>query len=365
MRPILIVGAGFAGSVTARYLADAGKVVHVIDKRNHLAGNAYDELDNHGVLIHRYGPHIFHTNSSSIFEWLSRFSAWRKYEHRVLSMIEGRLYPFPINRTTLNGLYGINLSETEAAEFYEKVREPRDIIATSEDLVLNSVGRDLYEKFFLNYTRKQWGLEPAQLKAGVAARIPVRTNEDDRYFTDKFQGMPLEGYSKMFRRMLDHRNIEISLGLDLNEVKDRASYSHMVYTGRIDEYFSFRYGRLPYRSLHFEHEHLPGKPIYQEVGTVNYPNDQQFTRITEFKHLTGQNHSGTSIVREYPCAEGDPYYPIPTTQNEATYQKYKILAELEANHVTFVGRLAQYRYYNMDQVAAAALSAAAKLAQQL
>jgi UDP-galactopyranose mutase len=354
---ILIVGAGYAGSVMARELADAGRRVHVIDKRPHIAGNAFDELDEHGVLVHRYGPHIFHTNGERIFEYLSRFTEWRPYEHRVRGVVDGVSYPFPINRDTLNQLYGLDLDEAGAAAFFERVREPREPVATSEDVVLNAVGRDLYEKFFLNYTRKQWGLDPSQLKAGVAARIPVRTNTDDRYFTDTFQAMPLHGYTRMFEAILDHPNITTELGVDFADVRARNHHDHIVYTGPIDAYFNYRYGHLPYRSLRFEHENLPATDQYQGVGTVNYPNDHAYTRITEFKHLTGQQHAGTSIVREYPQSEGEPYYPVPRAENEALFKRYEELAKQEAD-VTFVGRLAQYRYYNMDQVVGAALAAA-------
>jgi UDP-galactopyranose mutase len=358
--PCLVVGAGYAGSVVARELADAGRRVRVIDKRPHIAGNAYDELDAHGVLVHRYGPHIFHTNGERIFQYLSRFTEWRPYEHRVRSVVDGVAYPFPINRDTLNRLYGLDLDETGAEAFFARVREPREPVATSADVVLNSVGRDLYEKFFLNYTRKQWGLDPSQLKAGVAARIPVRTNTDDRYFTDTFQAMPLHGYTRMFAAMLDHPNITVELGVDFEEVRNGSQRSHTVYTGPIDAYFGYRFGRLPYRSLRFEHDHLPGVGRYQETGTINYPNDHAYTRITEFKHLTGQTHAGTSIVREYPQPEGDPYYPVPRAENEALFKRYEELARGEAD-VTFVGRLAQYRYYNMDQVVGAALTAAKRL----
>lgn len=357
---ILVVGAGFAGSVMARELAEAGHRVHLIDKRLHIAGNAYDEADTHGVLVHRYGPHIFHTNGERIFEYLSRFTEWRPYEHRVRGVVGGTFYPFPINRDTLNRLYDLDLDEAGAAAHFERVREPREPVRTSEDVVLNSVGRDLYEKFFLNYTRKQWGLEPSQLKAGVAARIPVRTNTDDRYFTDTFQAMPLHGYTKMFEAMLDHPNITLELGVDFQDIRDRFERDHTVYTGPIDAYFGYRFGHLPYRSLRFEHEHLPDTEWFQETGTVNYPNDNDYTRITEFKHLTGQQHTGTSIVREYPQADGDPYYPVPREENEVLFKRYEALAKAEPD-VTFVGRLAQYRYYNMDQVVGAALAAARKL----
>jgi UDP-galactopyranose mutase len=343
----------------ARELADAGNEVDVIDRRPHIAGNAFDEVDAHGILVHRYGPHIFHTNGERIFEYLSRFTEWRPYEHRVQGVIDGRNYPFPINRDTLNMLYGLDLDEAGAAAHFERVREPRETVQTSEDVVLNSVGRDLYEKFFLNYTRKQWGLDPSQLKAGVAARIPVRTDTDDRYFTDTFQAMPLHGYTRMFENMLDHPRIRVRTSVDFADV-DRTGYGHLVYTGPLDAYFGHCYGPLPYRSLRFEHEHLPDNERYQPVGTVNYPNDHEFTRITEFKHLTGQVHPGTSIVREFPQAEGEPYYPVPRAENDLLFKRYEALALAEPN-VTFVGRLAQYRYYNMDQVVGAALAAAKKL----
>lgn len=363
MKNVLIVGAGFAGSVVARELADAGLTVRVVDKRPHIAGNAFDETDAHGVLVHRYGPHIFHTNGERIFEYLSRFTEWRPYEHRVQAVVGGKAYPFPINRDTLNQLYGLTLDVAGAAEFFERVREPRDPVLSSEDVVLNSVGRDLYEKFFLNYTRKQWGLDPSQLKAGVAARIPVRTDTDDRYFTDRFQAMPRDGYTAMFQRMLDHPNITVELGVDFDPRQDHSASDHLVYTGPIDAYFGFCFGRLPYRSLRFEHEHLAGTEQFQPVGTVNYPNDHAYTRVTEFKHLTGQSHTGTSIMREYPQDEGDPYYPVPRTENEALFRRYVDLSQGES-HTTFVGRLAQYRYYNMDQVVGAALKAASDILER-
>jgi UDP-galactopyranose mutase len=357
---ILIVGAGFAGAVTARELAEAGSQIDVIDRRPHVGGNAYDEFDEHGILIHRYGPHIFHTNGDRIVKYLSRFTSWRSYEHRVLGVVDGQSYPFPINRDTVNRLYGLDLDEDGIAAHFERVREVRSPVSTSEDVVLNSVGRDLYEKFFLNYTRKQWGLDPSELKAGVAARIPVRTNADDRYFTDTFQAMPADGYTRMFERMLDHPKIHVSLGAEFEQAAAREAYDHIVYTGPIDAFYGYRFGALPYRSLRFEHQHLPDVENYQETGTINFPNDHAYTRITEFKHLTGQKHTGTSIVREYPCAEGDPYYPVPRSENEALFKRYESLANGEPA-VTFVGRLAQYRYYNMDQVVGAALAAARSL----
>jgi UDP-galactopyranose mutase len=354
---VLVVGAGFAGSVVARALADAGRKVLVIDRREHIAGNAYDSYDSNGVLIHNYGPHIFHTNSEKVLKWLSRFTNWRFYEHRVLAKVGDQLLPIPINRTTINTLFNLELDEKGVAEFLEAKREPKDAVKTSEDVVLNSVGAELCDKFFRGYTRKHWGLDLSELSAGVAARIPTRTNEDDRYFTDTYQFMPVDGYTPMFERMLDHPAITVELDVAFQEIRDRISANTLVYSGPIDEYYDFRFGKLPYRSLRFEHQHLPQTEQYQAVGTVNFPNDHAYTRTTEFKHLTGQQAAGTSIVSEYPQAEGDPYYPIPRPENEALYKRYQELADSETD-VHFVGRLAQYRYYNMDQVVAAALKLA-------
>jgi UDP-galactopyranose mutase len=359
----LIVGAGFAGATTARELAEAGERVLVIDKRPHIAGNAFDRLDDAGVLIHAYGPHIFHTNSDKVFEFLSRFTAWRPYEHRVLAVPDARnglAYPMPINRTTINALYGLDLDEAGVAEFLQRKREPRDPIKTSEDVILDSVGRDLCERFFRGYTRKQWGLDLSQLSSGVATRIPTRTNDDDRYFTDRFQAMPAGGYTRMFERLLDHPNIDVRTGTAYEEIGATIDRRRTVFSGPIDAYYGHRYGHLPYRSLRFEHQHLAQCTQYQSAGTVNYPNDHAYTRITEFKHLTGQAHAGTSLVREYPTAEGDPYYPVPNPDNEQQYKRYQALADAETD-VFFVGRLAQYRYYNMDQVVAAALALSQRL----
>jgi UDP-galactopyranose mutase len=352
----VIVGAGFAGSVCAERLASAGHKVLVLDRRTHVGGNAYDTRDAHGLLIHPYGPHIFHTNSKRIFEYLSRFTTWRFYEHRVLAYLDGELYPFPINRTTLNRLYSLTLDEKGAAAFFEKVALQREPIKTSEDLVLSSVGSDLCEKFFRNYTRKQWGLDLSELAAGVAARISARVSDDDRYFSDQFQFMPANGYANLFRAMLDHLNIEVMTGVEFRGLAAHGG-RQLIYTGPIDAYFGYCFGKLPYRSLRFEHEHHSDCAKYQATGQVNYPNDYAYTRITEFRHLTGEVHSGTSIAREFPQDEGDPFYPVPRAENEALFQKYKALADAEENTL-FVGRLAEYRYYNMDQVVGAALAAA-------
>jgi len=356
----LIVGAGFAGSVMAERLAnDAGKRVLVVDKRPHIGGNAYDRHDDAGVLIHPYGPHIFHTNSSEIFEYLSRFTAWRPYQHRVLASVDGQLLPMPINLDTVNALYGLKLTSFEMEGWLASVAEARERIESSEDVVVSKVGRDLYNKFFRGYTRKQWGLDPSQLDASVTARVPTRTSRDGRYFTDTFQAMPQAGYTRMFERMLAHPNIKVMLNTDYREIEGLIPWKHMVYSGPIDAFFEHRHGKLPYRSLQFHHVNLPQEQ-FQAVGTVNYPNDYGYTRISEFKHITGQSHPTTSVVYEYPCAEGDPYYPVPMAENAALYKRYEADADA-ASHVTFVGRLATYRYYNMDQVVGQALAAYRKL----
>lgn len=352
----LVVGAGFAGAVTAERMARGyGKKVLVVDRREHVGGNAYDHYDNAGLLVHRYGPHIFHTNSEQVFQYLSQFTAWRQYEHRVLASVDGQLVPIPINLDTVNLLYGLNLrSEPEVEAFFAARAEVRPSIRTSEDVVVSKVGRDLYEKLFRNYTRKQWGKDPSELDAQVTARIPVRTNRDDRYFTDRFQAMPKHGYTRMFENMLDHPNIRLELGCDFKDAIKDVKFREVIYSGPVDEFFDFRFGQLPYRSLRFQHQTLSTQYL-QPVAVINYPNEHAYTRITEFKHLTGQSHRQTSVVYEYPASSGDPYYPVPTPENAALYKRY---AELAASHsrVHFVGRLATYKYYNMDQVVAQALT---------
>lgn len=359
----LIVGAGFAGSVLAERLATrSNKKVLVVDKRNHIAGNAYDHYNEEGILVHKYGPHIFHTNSKDVFEYLSNFTDWRPYEHRVLASVDGQMVPMPINLDTINKLYGLKLNSFEVEEFFESVAEKVPVIKTSEDVVVSKVGRELYEKFFRNYTRKQWGMDPSELDKSVTSRVPTRTNRDDRYFTDTYQAMPLHGYTRMFERLLDHPNIKVMLNTDYHDIMDFIPFKEMIFTGPVDEFFDFQYGKLPYRSLEFKHETL-NTENYLAAPVVNYPNDNLYTRITEFKALTGQQHPKTAIVYEYPKAEGDPYYPVPRLENAELYNKYKKLADQTPN-VHFVGRLATYKYYNMDQVVAQALTLYKRLTEK-
>jgi UDP-galactopyranose mutase len=356
----LVVGAGFAGSVLAERLASQrGERVLLIDRRPHLAGNAYDRLDEAGILIHQYGPHIFHTNSEAIAAHLSQFTGWRDYQHRVLARVDGQLLPIPINLDTVNRLYGLDLDSEGMERFLASRREPVEDVRTAEDVVVSTVGRDLYEKFFRGYTRKQWGVDPSELSKSVTARIPTRTDRDDRYFTDSFQKMPAEGYTRMFERMVDHPLIEVALGVDYADIRDHVPYRRTIFTGPVDEFFGYRLGRLPYRSLHFRHE-TRDVEWHQPVSVVNYPQTEDYTRVTEYKHLTGQRNPRTSLTYEYPSDEGDPYYPVPRPENEALHKRYQTLARATRD-VWFVGRLATYRYYNMDQVVGQALATFARI----
>lgn len=351
----LIVGAGFAGSVLAERIANLrGERVLVVDRRPHVGGNAYDTYTSDGLLYHQYGPHIFHTNSERIFQYLSRFTEWRFYEHRVLAKVDGLLLPIPINLDTVNRLYKLSLTSEQLEDFFAARAESVPEIRTSEDVVVGRVGRDLYEKFFRGYTRKQWGVDPSELDRSVTARVPVRTNQDDRYFNDKFQYMPKNGYTALFQRMLSHPKIQVLLKADYREVRNLIPHRNVIYTGPIDEYFDFRFGKLPYRSLRFEHE-TRSEERHQPVAVINYPQTEAYTRVTEYKHLTGQEHPWTCLTYEYPSDTGDPYYPVPRDENQALYKRYEALASSTAN-VWFVGRLATYRYYNMDQVVGQALA---------
>jgi len=358
----IVVGAGFAGSVIAERLASqANKKILIIDKRNHIGGNAYDYYNEDGILIHKYGPHIFHTNSREVFDYLGKFTPWRPYEHRVLASVDGQLVPIPINLNTINQLYGLNLNSSEVEAFFASKAEAISRVKTSEDVVVSKVGRELYEMFFRGYTRKMWDLDPSELDASVTARVPTRTNKDNRYFTDTYQTMPLYGYTHMFQNMLSHPNIKTMLNTDYKEIIDMIPHKHLIYTGPIDAYFDYCYGKLPYRSLEFKFETIDAD-VFQPTGTVNYPNSQAYTRITDFKYLTGQNHPKTAVVYEFPKAEGDPYYPVPRPENAEIYKKYQQLAATMTN-TYFVGRLATYKYYNMDQVVAQSLTMFKKIMQ--
>lgn len=363
MFDFLIVGAGFAGSVLAERLASvADQKILLVEQRDHIGGNAYDHYNKDGILVHKYGPHIFHTNSKKVFDYLGQFTPWRPYEHRVLASVDGQMVPIPINLNTINKLYGLNLNCSEVESFFESKAEKIERVKTSEDVVVSKVGRELYEKFFKYYTRKQWDLDPSELDASVTARVPTRTNKDDRYFTDTYQAMPLHGYTRMFQKMLSHPNIKIMLNTDYKEIIDVIPYKNLIYTGPIDSFFNYCYGRLPYRSLDFKFETFDAD-VFQQTGTINFPNEHAYTRITEFKYLTGQKHGKTTIVYEYPQAEGDPYYPIPRPENAEIYKKYQALANAMTN-TYFTGRLATYKYYNMDQVVAQSLTLFEKITQR-
>jgi UDP-galactopyranose mutase len=362
----LVVGAGYAGSIMAEQLATrCGYRVLVIDRRDHIAGNAYDYYDEHGVQVHKYGPHIFHTNSEKVVDYLSAFTEWRPYEHRVLASVDDQLVPMPINRTTINMLYGLSLTtDEEVTAFLAERAEPVDYIRTSEDVVVAKVGRELYEKFFRGYTRKQWQRDPSELHSSVCARIPIRTNEDDRYFTDAFQKMPADGYTAMFERILDHPGIEVRIETDYYDVADEIEHDHLVWTGPIDRFFDYRFGKLPYRSLEFDLVNEPtsdGGYLLPRTSVNEPSEDVPYTRRTEFRQMTGQErHDSSTYAVEYPRAEGDPYYPIPSDDTRALYRQYEALGEGLPN-VTFVGRLARYQYLNMDQVVGQALATAEKL----
>ena len=359
----LIVGAGFAGAVIAERLAScAGKKVLVVDKRNHIGGNTYDYYDSAGILVHKYGPHIFHTNSKDVYDYLGKFTEWRPYEHRVLASVDGMLVPIPINLNTLNQLYGLHLDANEVENYLQSKAEDITTIRTSEDVVLSTVGKDLYQKFFKGYTRKQWDLDPSELDASVTARIPVRYNRDNRYFTDTYQAMPAQGYTKLFEQLLNHPNIKVMTNTDYKEIENSIAFKKMIYTGPVDYYFDYCYGKLPYRSIEFRF-HTIDTPLFQQTGTINYPNEHPYTRVTEFKYLTGQIHPKTSVVYEFPKADGDPYYPVPRPENAELYRKYQMLTRALPD-VYFTGRLATYKYYNMDQVVAQSLSLYKKIMAQ-
>lgn len=374
----LIVGAGFAGLTAAERLCrEHGKKCLVVEKRKHLGGNAYDRYDDHGVLIHAYGPHYFRTNSPRIRDYLSQFTDWHRVDYTILSHTEGRYWNFPINLNTFEQLIGRSSTSEEMQAWLKEKRIPIDNPSNSEEVIISQVGWELYEKFFKGYTLKQWKTHPKDLDASVCGRIPIRTNRDDRYLREEFQALPKEGYTRLFERMVEAcgEHLRIELNTDYREVVSHVSFGHMIYTGPIDEFYDNRFGPLPYRSLRFENESfgpeeleqrecVSGKKgFWQPAMQVNYPNEEDFTRIVEVKHATGQQCVNTTIVREYPDDYGpgkEPYYPMPTPDASVLYKRYKELADTETK-ISFIGRLATYRYYNMDQVVGMALAEVDKL----
>lgn len=354
----LIVGAGFAGAVLAeRITSQLGRTCLIVEKRHHIGGNAYDHYDAAGVLVHDYGPHYFRTNSQRIVDYLSQFTEWREVEYKILSWTHGHFWHFPINLNTFEQLIGRPSTseemEAQLAEWRVKIESPKN----SEEVIVSQVGWKLYEMFFKNYTRKQWQRDAKYLDASVCGRIPIRTNRDDRYLSERFQALPKDGYTPMFQKMLSNPKIELRLNTDFREARERVQFEHLIFTGPIDEYYDHCFGQLPYRSLRFEPETL-SQEYFQPAMQVNYPNDHDFTRIVEIKHATGQKLPSTTIVREYPQDFGlgrEPYYPIPAPDAKALYSKYAERAASEKN-ISFVGRLATYRYYNMDQVVGMALA---------
>jgi UDP-galactopyranose mutase len=356
---VLVVGAGFAGSIMAeRVASQLGLSVLVVDRRPYVGGNAHDRVDPQtGLRLHDHGPHLFHTNAAHVVEYLSQFTEWRPYEHRVLASVDGQLVPIPINLDTVNRLYGLELDSAGMEAFLAERAEPVAEVRTGEDAVVARVGRDLYERFFRGYTRKLWDRDPSELAASVTGRIPTRTDRDDRYFTDSHQALPAEGYTAMFERMLEHPRIEVATSTSFEDVRDGVRFGHLVWTGPIDDYYERCFGPLPYRSLGFEWETVatPGGTLVQPVSQVNFPSeDVPYTRTVEYRHITGQTAEVSTISRELPTDEGDPFYPVPAPENRELYHRYSALAERDPE-VTFVGRLARYQYLNMDQVTAQAL----------
>lgn len=350
----VVVGAGLAGLTVAERIANVRKEkVLVIEKRSHIGGNVYDSYNEDGILIHNYGPHIFHTNDREVYQYLSQFTPWNDFWHRVLTYVDGNLIPMPITVETINKIYNLNLSCDEVEEFLKSRAVLKDEIKTSKDVALSRVGEELYQKIFETYTRKQWGIDPGELDTSVISRIPIRLNRDTRYFNDRYQGMPKFGFTKMCEKMVSNKNIKLLLNTDYKEVIDSISFEKMIYTGPTDYFYDYKHGKMAYRSIDFVFETY-NKEEYQPAPVVNYPNDFDYTRITEFKKLTWQEHKRTTILKEFPCSEGEPYYPFPTKEYREQFSSYEEEMKQEKN-VIFLGRLAEYRYYNMDGVVRRAL----------
>ena len=360
----LIVGAGYSGSVLAERIAsELNKKVLLIDRRGHIGGNSYDYHDDQGILIHKYGPHIFHTNSQKVWLYLSQFTEWIEYYHHVLAMVEGKKVPVPFNMNTLYALfppkYAEKMEDTliETFGFGEKI--PILKLKETENSDLKFLADYIYKYIFLGYTTKQWGLKPEELDQSVTARIPVYISRDDRYFQDKYQGIPRDGYTEMFKKIINKKNIDLLLNTEFKDVENDIAFDKLIFTGPIDEFFGEVHGKLPYRSLKFDLKTYD-REFYQEVSQVNYPNNFDFTRITEFKHFNGKPNKYTTVAFEYPQeyvrGENDPYYPVPRPENDEIYKKYCNEASKISSTTLFSGRLAEYKYYNMDQIVAASLS---------
>jgi UDP-galactopyranose mutase len=350
---IVIIGAGISGAVLAERYANLGKQVLIIEKRDHIAGNCYDYIDENGILVSKYGAHLFHTNEEDVWEYINQFNDFYPFEHKVIAQVDGQLVPIPVNITTVNKLFGTNITtEDEMKQWLDENRMPIDTPKNGREAALNKVGEVLYEKMFRHYTKKQWDKYPEELDASVLDRIPVRSNYDDRYFSDKYQALPVGGYTKLFEAILDHPNIEVVLNTDFFDVKDEITgYEKLFYTGPVDRYFDFKHSlkdKLEYRSINFVSETVDAE-YFQENSVVNYPgNEVGFTRIIEYKHFGNQKSDKTTIVKEYTTDEGDPYYPVPNPRNQKIYEMYKAEADALLD-VYFVGRLANYKYFNMDQ----------------
>lgn len=368
----IVVGAGFVGAVVAERLASSGQSVLVVDRRNHIAGNAYDYRDEYGILCHKYGPHIFHTNSLRVFKYLSRFTDWKPYQHKVLGFVDNRLVPIPFNLTSIEILFrkseATELIDTLLAEYTLGSSIP--ILKMRESVIprIKFLAEFVYERIFLGYTRKQWGLQPEQLSRSVMARVPVNISYDDRYFQDQIQCMPAQGYTKMFAKILQHENIELQLETDFCSIRRKIDCKKIIYTGAVDEFFGYELGELPYRSLEFEVTSLR-QERHQPVAQVNYPGTEPFTRITEMTHLMGETRSHTTIAVEYPIAhirsKTIPYYPVPREDNNDLHACYIKLARAEARNTLFAGRLGDYRYYNMDQAVGRGLSVFDEISSQV
>ena len=344
---ILIVGAGLSGIALARRYAEENANVLIVERRSHIGGDCYDYFDENGICIHKYGPHIFRTDDKSIYDYLSQFTEWYDYQHRVMAYTGGGYYPIPINLDTVNRFLGSNYDSNTVMQYFNEVRTHPHTIDNIKDAIESQVGTLFYETFFKSYTYKQWGIEPEKLPPSIISRIPIRTNRDNRYFTVKYQGIPKEGYTAMMKNMLDHQNIKIMLNTNFKDICEEITYDKLYYSGSIDEYFDYVYGKLPYRCVSFKLETY-NISQYQETAVVNYPNDYEYTRITEFKHFYPRKTNCTVIAKEYPSNIGNPSYPIPTVNNLNLYNKYKKLVQDE--QINFIGRLGLYKYFSMDQI---------------